>query len=123
MSLKAAALLDEAFDLYLQIAGYPDTVGIPRQSPGGEGPKSPYDFAAGLCMSLFPYVYGYKPEDTEITDLIWTETVDRMEVLSLQAAQEFTHTCNTCGHSLRSYGHYVECTSRGAIAKQLREAN
>lgn len=113
MTIEAAKLLDDAWELYYKVASQPDSSSICWQTPASQPPSTPYDYAAGLCRSLLPYVYGYKnqtkAQQEQITDNIWINMVNQLQVLTMEAAQKFTHICDTCGHTTSSYAHYCEC--------------
>ncbi len=108
MTMEAAKVLDEAFEVYTTIARLPD------DSPLSASHTSPvYENAAKLVKSLLPFTYNYYQHGSQaqdqITELIWVEMVDRNEVLTIEEAQRFMDECNICGNPLRSYGHYTEC--------------
>jgi hypothetical protein len=88
MTLHAAKLLDDAFEVYLKIASTPDSghQQISWQTPSWEAPRTPYDFAALLCKSLIPRAYNYPVEDYARTERIWDLTIDAMEVLPIDTA-------------------------------------
>lgn len=110
MTITAAKLLDDAWELYYKIATQPDDTSISWQTTNISEPlATPYDNAARLCRSLLPYVYGYSSTNMEATDAIWTNMVDQLQVLTMEQAQKFTKMCNTCGHTTNSYAHYCEC--------------
>ncbi len=55
MTIQAAMILDDAFEVFKTIARQADPSPISRQSPSWETSKTPYDFAAELCKSLPNY--------------------------------------------------------------------
>lgn len=109
MTVTADKLLDDAFEVYVKIASQPDSSPISWQTPSWEPNTTPYDHAAQLVRSLLPYVYNYDKKRTDVTENIWVNMVECLQVLSMEQAQEFINECNVCGNSVRSYGHYTEC--------------
>ena len=89
MTLTAAQRLDEAWAVYKAIAM--DDSNMANQTPSWEQQQTPYDFAALLVQSLFPYAYNYPPEDTARTEIIWEHTIDAMEILPIDTALHFSN--------------------------------
>lgn len=83
MTIQAAMLLDDAFEIYKKVASQPDSSILSHQSPSWECSKTPYDFAAELCKSLLPHAYNYPAEDTARTEVIWDMLVEALEVLPI----------------------------------------
>lgn len=86
MTIQAAMILDDAFEVFKTIARQADPSPISRQSPSWETSKTPYDFAAELCKSLLPLAYNYPVEDTARTEVIWDRIVEALEVLGIDEA-------------------------------------
>ena len=116
MTIEAAKLLDDAFDIFLACAKSKEQA-IAMQTPGhivaSFGPKSPYDAAAALCLTLIPQAYNFnhlaEPQKSQAVESIWVEMVDRQAVLPMADAQKFTEDCPDCGWTKSSYAHYTEC--------------
>ena len=119
MTIQAARLLDDAFSTYLQIASAPDDSGISRQSPSWVEPNTPYDYAAALVKSLLPFAYNYDPKMIAITNRIWDDMVDALEVFPFdhEVIKEALidhrtpggHECDVCGYDERHIEHYKQC--------------
>lgn len=112
MSIEAARELDKAFAVFKSIADVPDPSPISRQTPSWRAPESPYDFAAELVRALIPLTYNTDPRDKALTELIWTEMVNRMEVLHIDDVNMMQRAlCDTCGWDKHTINHYKECKS------------
>ena len=119
MTLQAAELLDQAWATYAAIACAPDGSGISTQSPSWVEPSTPYDYAAAMVKSLFPFTYNYDRKMVGITNAIWDVTIDCFEILSFdnEAIQEILrdhatsggHECDVCGYDERHIEHYKQC--------------
>ena len=92
MTLQAAQILDDAFEVYKKVASQPDNSPLSQQSPSWECSKTPYDFAAEVCKSLLPHAYNYPREDTTRTEVIWDMIVEAMEVLPIDVVLSATNS-------------------------------
>ena len=92
MTIQAAKLLDEAWELfYGKIAREPDGSPISRQSPSWGPPSTPYDYASLLVKSLIAHTYnlaGYPTgENQEYVNVIYDAMIDCGQVITLEEAE------------------------------------
>lgn len=92
MTLAAATLLDEAFAVYVKVAGFDDSTGVSLQTPSWQPPSTPYDFAAELCKSLIPHAYNWPVEDHARTDAAWGIIVDALEIIGIETMLSATRS-------------------------------
>lgn len=88
MTVRAAILLDDAWDLYYKIASHEDQK-ICTQTPSRFLLATPYDYAAALCKSLIPLTYNFdRAQHPGLTDKIWDLMIARMEIVDTKHVHE-----------------------------------
>jgi hypothetical protein len=92
MTLQAAKLLDEAWEVYYKIATETDPR-ICNQSPSWRTATTPYDHAANLCKSLIPLAYNIQPSEFNI-NLVWDMMVDSLQTFDIKDIQNIVNYQN-----------------------------